>query len=76
MINLVADDSSSVSDDLGRIAILYENDAWLDDLFEALAARDVPFTAIRMDDAAARPRGRAIGLRMRPVCICMSGCRL
>ena len=52
MINLVADNSWSGSDELDRIAILYENDAWLSDLFEALAARDVPFTAIRMDDAA------------------------
>ena len=52
MINLVAENSSSGSDDLERIAILYENDVWLSDLFEALAARDVPFTAIRMDDAA------------------------
>ena len=52
MINLVANHSSIGSDDLERIAILYENDAWLGELLEALAARDVPFTAIHMDDVA------------------------
>jgi glutathione synthase/RimK-type ligase-like ATP-grasp enzyme len=34
------------------LAILYENDAWLADLFAALRARDVPFSPVRMDDAA------------------------
>ena len=35
-----------------RLGILYENDAWLGDLFDELARRSIPYTAIRMDDAA------------------------
>lgn len=35
-----------------RLGILYENDAWLGDLFDELARRSIAYTAIRMDDAA------------------------
>ena len=35
-----------------HLGILYENDAWLGDLFDELARRSIPYTAIRMDDAA------------------------
>ena len=34
------------------VAILFENDEWLGGLFETLNARGLPFTPIRMDDAA------------------------
>ena len=34
------------------VGILYENDEWLDDLFERLAGRGVPYRPVRMDDAA------------------------
>ena len=34
------------------IAVLYENDEWLGDFFEALRRRGLPFRAVRMDDAA------------------------
>lgn len=34
------------------VAILYENDAWLGDLFEELDNQRVPFEPVRLDDAA------------------------
>ncbi|MCZ6651849.1 MAG: hypothetical protein O7D91_02345, partial [Planctomycetota bacterium] len=40
------------SSDDQRLGILYENDAWLGDLFDELATRSIPYSAIRMDDAA------------------------
>ena len=35
-----------------RVAILYENDAWIGPLLDRLARRGVPTTAVRLDDAA------------------------
>ena len=35
-----------------QIAVLYENDAWLGDFFEALQQRGISYRPIRMDDAA------------------------
>ncbi len=34
------------------VAVLYENDAWLDDFFNALEHRGIPYQPVRMDDAA------------------------
>jgi glutathione synthase/RimK-type ligase-like ATP-grasp enzyme len=38
--------------DLERVAILFENDAWLGDLFGELERRDIPYEALRTDDSA------------------------
>jgi len=38
--------------DAARVGILYENDAWLGDLFTELTRRAVPFAPVRMADAA------------------------
>jgi len=42
----------SADDAPPRVGILYENDAWLGDMFEALRRRNIPFTPIRTEDAA------------------------
>ncbi len=33
-----------------RVAVLYENDAWLSDFFDALERRGIPYQPVRMDD--------------------------
>ena len=45
-------DSTRSRDDDCHVAVLYENDDWLLDFFEALGHRAVPYKSIRMDDAA------------------------
>lgn len=39
-------------DDARQVAILYENDAWLGDLFAGLDRRGIPYLPVRMEDAA------------------------
>ena len=34
------------------VAVLYENDEWLDDFFKTLDDRDLAYRPVRMDDAA------------------------
>jgi len=33
-----------------RVAVLYENDAWLSDFFDAMDRRGIPYQPVRMDD--------------------------
>ncbi|MCH8824217.1 MAG: hypothetical protein IH984_12015 [Planctomycetes bacterium] len=42
----------STSSQASCVAILYENDAWLGDLFKELHNQQVPFEPVRLDDAA------------------------
>lgn len=42
----------STSGQASCVAILYENDAWLGDLFKELHNQQVPFEPVRLDDAA------------------------